>query len=283
MEVSSPLTGRRGVSLPFTDFCVPLKGADGQVAEFYEAAARKGEERNWRYLECRSNGSQWAGASPSLAFWGHAIDLRGTPEALFSRLEGAVRRGIRKAEAAHIQIEFADGEPAMRMFFLLHSQTRKRHGLPPQPFRFFQNIVKHGLERGCGFIVLARLEQRPIAGAVFLHHGREAIYKFGASDLSFQNLRPNNLIMWQAMKKYAEKGITRLHLGRTSAGNEGLRRFKMGFGAQEEKIEYCKYDFRKQGFVSELDKVEGWFNQIFRALPVPLLKLAGRALYPHLS
>jgi len=29
--------------------------------------------------------------------------------------------------------------------------------------------------------------------------------------------------------------------------------------------------------------VEGWFNRVFAALPLPLLRLAGAILYPQLS
>ena len=62
--------------------------------------------------------------------------------------------------------------------------------------------------------------------------------------------------MWEAIKRYAENGFSRLHLGRTSLANEGLRRFKLGLGAREEKIEYYKYDFRKESFVSDVDRAE---------------------------
>ena len=105
------------------------------------------------------------------------------------------------------------------------------------------------LAKGHGFVSLAWRADQPVAAAVFLHHGREAVYKFGASDYAFQGLRPNNLVLWESMKKCATAGLTRLHLGRTSLHQEGLRRFKLGFGAVEEQVDYFKYDFRKQAFV----------------------------------
>jgi hypothetical protein len=91
------------------------------------------------------------------------------------------------------------------------------------------------------------------------------------------------ILLWQAIKRFASNGFDRLHLGRTSLVNEGLRRFKLGFGAQEERIEYYKYDFVKQTFVSEIDNSTGWFNWAFRRMPLPMLQLAGEVLYPHLS
>jgi hypothetical protein len=282
MEVASPLTGRRGVSLPFSDFCLPLK-AGARDGALYETAVEYGRTRGWRYLECRSGDLDWHAASKSVGFYGHAIELNHSPEELFKNLESSVARGIRKAEAAKLQIDFGEGLTEIRTFYTLHCQTRQRHGLPPQPFRFFENIARHVLEPGFGFVTIARLDKRPVAASVFFHGGCRAIYKFGASDFAFQQLRANNLVMWEGMKRCASKGMASLHLGRTSVANEGLRRFKLGFGAVEEPIEFRKYDLAKSKFVTETDRADGWANHIFRHLPSPVLRLAGQILYPHLS
>jgi len=180
-------------------------------------------------------------------------------------------------------VEFSTELEAMRTFYSLHCQTRHKHGLPPQPFRFFENIWRHLLQHGEGFVGLTRLDSRPVAAAVFIHAGTQAIYKFGASEYAFQHLRPNHLLMWEAIKRCSAKGFKTLHLGRTSMANEGLRRFKLSFGAREEKIEYFKYSFARHSFVTDTDRAEGWFNRVFGALPLPLLRFAGQMLYPHLS
>ena len=152
MEVSSPITGRRGVSLPFTDFCLPLSAGDGTFA-LYELALKLGRERHWKYLECRGSDGGWRGASPSLAFYGHLLDLQPGPDALFKGMGiRSVRRGIRKAEGQGLTLEFSVGLDAMRTFYGLHCRTRQRHGLPPQPFRFFANIATHVLGLGGGFV-----------------------------------------------------------------------------------------------------------------------------------
>ena len=283
MEVSSPWTGRRGVSLPFTDFTYPI-GARGEGAgELYERAMEEGRQRGWRYLECRSSDADWPGSSPSLVFLGHWLELGGGEEFLFKNLDGALRRGIRKAEAAGLRIQIDGTLESVHTYYALHCQTRRRHGLPPQPFRFFLSLQRRMLQAGLGFVVTARSGDQPVAAAVFLRQGGHALYKFGASDYAFQHLRPNNLVMWSGIRECAGRGCGRLHFGRTSAGNEGLRRFKLGFGAQEEEIKYCKYDFRARRFVADVDRAEGWFNRVFRSLPPPLLRLAGRLIYPHLS
>ncbi len=118
-------------------------------------------------------------------------------------------------------------------------------------------------------------------GAVYFFLGGRAIYKFGASDYRRQQLRPNNLIMWEAMKWLGRHGATSLHLGKTSLLNDGLRRFKLNLGAVEQKIDYVKFDLRQNRFVVETDKISGWHNRVFRALPVFLARGAGKLLYKH--
>ncbi len=202
---------------------------------------------------------------------------------LFRSLDGAIRRGVRKAREGGLRVDFDAGMEAMRTYFGLHCGTRRLHGLPPQPLRFFENIQRHLMGAGQGFVAMARLGKQPLAAAVFFWHGRQALYKYGASDYAFQQLRPNNLLMWSAIERCAEKGLASLNLGRTSLSNEGLRRFKLALGSAEEKMQYTKYDFASKQFVTDVDRVEGWFNRVFARMPLPMLRLAGAVLYPHLS
>src|SRR6202035_1144695 len=129
----------------------------------------------------------------------------------------------------------------MKDFYRLHARTRRRHGLPPQPFSFFTNIQKEIIEGGLGFIVLAKYYATPVAAAVFLHSGEKGLFKFGASDERAQLLRGNNFVMWEGIKHLISKGLKSVHFGRTSMNNSGLRQFKLSWGTEEEVIEYFRF------------------------------------------
>jgi hypothetical protein len=281
MEVNSSLTGRRGVSLPFTDECEPIFSDPDSFKRLVQSATALGRQRGWKYVEFRGGRNLFGYVPASLSFYGHDLALTGGEEQLFGRVDGSIRRAIRKAEKEGVKVEVTDTLEAVRTFYSLLCQTRKRHGLPPQPFALFQNIHRHVLARKLGVLVLATFSGQPIAAGVYFGFGARATYKYGASDARFQHLRGNNLVMWEAIKWHAAQGFQNLHLGRTSLGNDGLRRFKLNWGAAEHPIQYVKYDLRHDRFLADKDESDGWHNQVFRRLPLFISKMAGAALYRH--
>jgi len=282
MEVDSWLTGRRGMALPFTDECAPLCPDKSSLEKLFQGAVEFGKLRGWKYLELRGGRNFFGGEVPeSLSFYGHRLDLGADEKGLFDAMDNSVRRAVRKAEKDGVTVEILQSLEATRSFHSLQCLTRKKHGLPPQPWEFFVNIHRHILSENKGMIAVASQQGRKIAASVYFFLGGRAIYKFGASDAACQHLRGNNLVMWEAMKWLARKGMKQLHLGRTSVSNEGLRRFKLNLGAQEEKIEYVKFDLRRNRFVTEVDGVSGWHNRFFRVMPVFASRMAGRMLYKH--
>lgn len=282
-EVNSPLTGRRGVSLPFTDDCPALLDDDMAGSALWNAALDLGRARRWKCFECRSSGIVPLGTTPSLEFYQHTLDLRPGEPSLLVQLEPSVRRALRKGQASGLKVELSSEPSAVADYYGLHCLTRQRQGLPPQPWRFFESVGRHLIATGQGMVVTARHEGRAVASALFLHFGERAIYKYGASDLVAQRLRPNNLVMWEAIRYYAARECRTFDFGRTSLANEGLRRFKRGFGAKEEKLAYFRYNLLRERFVAGKDRANTVCNAFFRRLPLPMLQLAGRLLYPHLS
>lgn len=281
MEVDSWLMGRRGVGLPFTDNCDPLCADAGTLQNLFQSAVEFGKSRNWKYLECRGGREQFGAVPTSFLFYGHTLDLTAGEDELFSRLKNSIRWSLRKAGKNGVTVEVLQSHEAVRTFYWLQCKTRKRHGLPPQPLKFFLNIHKHILSQNMGMVFLAKHHGRPIAGSVFFYLGDRAIYKYGASDETFLNLRGGNLVMWTAVKECVRRGVKHLNLGRTSLDNEGLRRFKLGWGAGEHKIEYVKFDLKKNQFVTDRVNASGWRTRIFRRLPAFLSRCIGTVLYKH--
>ncbi len=287
MEVDSVFTGKRGVSLPFTDYCEPILPGGGFMENAMDTLIDYGKRSGWKSLEIRGGKDKFGEKiSPSCFFYGHRLDLSPGEGRLHSGLRDSTKRNIKKAEKEGVKTGLYQSMDAVREFYRLNCLTRKLHGLPPQPFKFFRKLHEHIIGKKQGLVMLASHNGAVIAGAVCFHFGGKAIYKYGASDSRYQALRANNLIMWEAIKWYSRNGFTEFCFGRTEPENKGLLQFKEGWGAEEYTINYYKYDFRERSFIENAPpavKVKNVHNRVFARMPVPVLKLAGTVLYRHMG
>jgi len=242
MEVKSFITGKRGVSLPFTDYC----------------------------------------QTPSVSYFGHTVDLTSDEKKMLGKFRSSTKRNIKKAIKEGVKVEICHSLESVREFYRLNCITRKNHGLPPQPYIFFKKVHEHIISKKKGLVVLASNLRKTIAGAVFFHFGEKAIFKYGASDSNCHHLRPNNVVMWEAVKYFSGNGFTSISFGRTEPENEGLLQFKRGWGVKEESINYYKYDLMKDSFVAEKPQIKSSYGY-FRIMPSPILRFTGNILYRHVG
>ena len=283
MEVNSFLTGRRGVSLPFTDYCKPIIADGIPFQDLFEHVIENGKKSGWKSLELRSGSGLLPSTLPSLTYLGHVLDLSKSKGQVFSNLRESTRRNAKKAMKEGVEVKITRSLESVNEFYRLNCMTRKEHGLPPQPFYFFKKIYDHVISKNLGIVVLASLDQGDIAGAIYFHFGERAVFKYGASDKKFQHLRANNLVMWEAIKWHSNNGYKNLCFGRTDPENQGLIQFKSGWGTTEQPIRYYRYDFKRGSFVRGSSKVTGFHNKIFRNIPIPISNKIGALLYKHVG
>jgi hypothetical protein len=300
MEVRTLSGRRKAVGLPFTDSCpilstageltpdpeelrvVPKPGGLGSpVQELFQRARQLAVEKRWSEIELRLGLVERSGASSSVTFYNHTVALESDDARQAALAESSVRRCQKKFQSGPLTVSVGTSLDFVRRYYGLHCLTRQRQGAPPQPWRFFTHIFEELLDRGMGYVVLVSLESKPIAGAVFLHWGKKAMYKFGASDLSFQHLRPNHGVMWTGLRHGARLGCNSMDLGRTSMDNEGLRRFKSGWGAVETRQVYHCLDVGSNSWRQLSDRTTGWQTHVFRRSPIWLSRIVGQLVYRY--
>ncbi len=282
LEIKSWVTGRRGSSLPFTDECTALAHNEKTREDLIRAGQQFCRDHKWRHWDYRGGHGGWSEPKSAVSYYEHTLQLNLDTDALFRRCESSTRTAVRKAETSGVAIEFSNTVEGIAEFYKLVVITRRRQGLPPQPASFFKYIHHHVLSPGLGTLVLARVNGNVAAGALFFQLRDNVIYKFGASDETFQDLRPNNLVMWRAIAHFAHSGFKVLNFGRTSLANMGLRRFKRAWGATETTLDYVRWSPR-YGYQTEADRALGWHTQLFRTLPPVLLRIVGAIAYKHIA
>jgi hypothetical protein len=282
MEVKSHLTGIRGVALPFSDFCSPLMKDDfkGEVIPFIRQI---GIERQWCYAEIRGGENFFASQVYSKQYYFHTLELDKEESKLFAALRKNHQRNIKIALHHHLSVEFHRDLAALPAFYQLNCHTRRQHGLPPQPYHFFTKLQEHVMAKNLGEIALVSYKGQIVAGAIFLHFRKKVIYKYGASLRRFQFLRANNLIFWEAIRKYSAQGFDQFNFGRTDLGDQGLRNFKNGWGGEEKLLNYYNLDIRNNVFKLTHQQPMLIASRIFKKLPLPILRFIGSHFYRHMG
>lgn len=283
MEVNSFLTGRRAVSLPFSDYCEPILENNCANSEILKVILEHADAKGWKYIELRGGSCMFPGQEASSFYYGHRLTLCQDEKSMLRAFRDSTRRNIKKAVKNSVRVEANNSKSSLAEYYRLHCITRKHHCLPPQPFDFFKKVYSHIIANNQGNIFLALYKDKIIAADICMHFGSRATYKYGASDRSFQHLRASNLVMWEMIKHYASRGFTTLDLGRTEPGNTGLIQFKNGWGCEQYIIPYYRYDIRRDALICSNGRHGKRFGRILRLAPLPVLRTLGRLLYRHMG
>ncbi len=280
-RIESRLTGRRLVSLPFSDMCPPVLAAGAGRAEALALGEALAEERRRTGLDLTVHESlpDAPEAFVQPRFFRHLLTLARDPAEVESRYsKSQVKRGIKKAQREGLSAERRTDQAALDAFYALHMQTRRKLGVPTQPKRFIRRFAEL-FDAELGFVELVLDQGRPIAAAVFLTYNGTLTYKYGASDARALGKRPNNLLFAEAIRWACEEGLHTLDFGRTDVDNEGLRAFKRSWGAEEEALSYTYFAERPPAAGPGLrDRAVG---AVIRRSPAGVSRLVGEALYRH--
>jgi len=281
MRIDSWLTGRRLVSLPFSDFCAPLAQDGAPMGDLFEGLRSWRRQNKAPEIQIRWPLPGGDGIYPTTTFARHVTPLDPEIERVFrSFAKTQVQQRIGQAERSGIRIELSAAWDGVRSYYKLHLETRRRLGAPVQPLRFFRLLWAGLISRDLGFVLLAYKDALPVAGAVFLHWNKTLTYKYGASNPSHWRLRPNNLLLWHAIRWGCEHGYSLLDWGRTDLANEGLRRFKRGWGSEEQILHYSVLaDHSPKG--SPAGKSLHFLSTLIRRSPAWVGRAMGELFYRH--
>lgn len=286
-RVSSWLTGRRLVSLPFSDHCEPLcqslKELDFLMR--YLQASLKGQ--NWKYLEFRPiNGNFCETESgtrlePAQKYLLHTLSLQPNLDELFNSFDkDSIQRRVHRAERANLTEKCGSSEYLLQDFYRLFVLTRGRHRVPPSPYIWFQNLVKY-LDNGLE-IRLAYKENTPIAAILTLRFKDVVYYKYGGSDARFNNFGAMPWLLWRAIAAAKSSRAAKFDFGRTEADNAGLLAFKNHWAHDPKHLVYWNFPN-----TNSLDRFDGWklraAKRVFSCMPERLLTIAGRLIYRHIG
>ncbi|HZY74561.1 MAG TPA: GNAT family N-acetyltransferase [Edaphobacter sp.] len=285
-EVQSWLTGKRLVSLPFSDHCEPLADTT-DLQEILHYLHKQREKQQFRYIELRPalttgilNTQDQFTRSERFCF--HVIDLRSELENIYQNLHSnCVRRKIKRAEREELTYESGHSEELLQKFRHLLLLTRRRHQLPPQPSSWFHNVL-----RCLGNLVTIHVvskETMPVASILTLTYKSRMVYKYGCSDTRFNAMGGTSLLFWKAIQQAHSMGIEEFDLGRSSYNDPGLIAFKNHLGAALSELSYYRNPSLDLKPEQNKSRISSLSRQVLAHLPDPLFAGVGQLLYRHMG
>lgn len=287
--LQSPLTGRRLVSLPFSDACPLLAEDDASANDLVDQAIHLARERQVRYLELRTGQHETLARRDDLtianlyASW--LIPLDPDPQVVYARLHQGARRKIKKARKMGVQVRIAERREDMLAYYRLHLLTRtKKHGMPSQSLAFFLRLWDAFAPGGQIHLELAEYEGKVVAAHITAFYGKTARYMYGASDERYHDLGAGYLLTWEEIAWGCQHGYQTLDLGRTAYANPGLMQYKRSWGALEEASPYYYYP-AIQGLAAtpESSRKYQLLTRCWKRLPLQVSGPLGGYLYRHLG
>jgi lipid II:glycine glycyltransferase (peptidoglycan interpeptide bridge formation enzyme) len=283
-QVDSWLTGRRLVSLPFSDHCEPLGNSVDGLEALLGSLTRELHNSKWKYIEIRPRVGFQAdstGFGQGEVFYFHSLDLRPSAEDLFRNFhKSCIQRKIQRASQNGLTYEEGASKALLKAFYHLLLLTRRRHELPPQPLAWFRNLIICMGEKAR--IRVCFKGNQPIAAMITLAYKDSVVYKYGCSDAQFHNLGGVPFLFWKAIQDAKQSGTIELDLGRSDCDNEGLSTFKQHLGGNRSLMTYWTFPaITSPGSVAGVKPRVP--KRLFRWIPDKLLVGTGRILYKHMG
>lgn len=276
IAVRSPLGGRRWVSLPFTDWCTPLIRADVAADDVLAALTEHALAGLVRELEVRFALPPAPDRHPVTAGYLHTMALPPDPAMIHlnkshrNKRNNALRNGVRVTRGCTPQ--------DIAAFYVMHTLTRRRLGVPVQPRRFFDLLRVRLLTPGHGFVATATFGGEFLSAAVFLVHNGTLLSKYHGSDPRLPDKRAGYLIDWEMMVLGCTSGCHTLDLGRSDLDAVGLRNYKSRWGTAETPLVYTHVS-RAPPVLSHGSSVGGLSRQIIRRSPPWVCRAIGEVFY----
>jgi len=280
-EINSILTGRRWVSLPFSDWCAPLvlhnEALEVLTDGLIELSQMRGVPRmelRWQYPAR----PQIKTTQDNVLHLGHFS--KESDAELLAQFKHNIRGCILNSIERGIQTRSGTSRDFLENFYNFQCLTRRRHGVPVQPWKYFENLGKNLLDKGLGRVILAYYGDDCVAGIVVLNYQQTITLKYGASGkVDLTNLHPNYVLQWESIRWGAANGFTLFDCGRSEVENKGLRRYKNHWGYREVPLIYSYIG----GNPHKGEASMGFMTSVIRHSPLWVCRLVGELLYRHVG
>jgi lipid II:glycine glycyltransferase (peptidoglycan interpeptide bridge formation enzyme) len=246
VKVKSKIIGERIILLPFLDVFPIRELSYSEIYNFLKQEKNNKEKIEIRLSEFNENLDLISKTLKKNGFKrnivkGHIVSNLTNQEDFWNRFHKHTRNDIRKSEKSDLIIKKIDSIKELKKFYSLYLREMKRFGTPQHSFNYFKNCLDLMKEN---FFGLNCYFNNKVVGSIIIFLDKENGYiAFNVSSKKARNLRPNDLLYWEAIKECMQRGVKNLDFGQidlssiSGSREENLLRFKKN-GSEESTKEY---------------------------------------------
>jgi CelD/BcsL family acetyltransferase involved in cellulose biosynthesis len=285
-EVRSWLLGNRLVSIPYATICDPLVSGIQDASVLLDAADALRRNRNSSFLEVRTFNTApllHKRLSGCIFHKCHEIPLSEDPARVEKTFRANIRQRIRKTAKGTLRLRVGTSREDICSLYRLNLKTRKRLGLPPQPFSFFEALREIFAPEGKVEILSAERNGKAIAAVLLYKYKDRVSAEFTATDWTQIQFHPVHFLYWEAIRRACAEGFRVFDLGRTDPDNEGLLHFKDSWGTRIVNLSSFYYPRLRSNSRKREVMRSPIVHKIFRTAPALATVLMGKFCYAHMG
>lgn len=182
-----------------------------------------------------------------------------------------IRRQIRVAKEKGVQIKMGKLD-LLNDFYKVYCTNMSRLGSPPQPKKFFRNIIE-GWTLGDAQIFCAYLDGKPIGGSFILSFRGVVENCWAATLWEYNKIYTPYLLYWELLRFSIQGGNKIFSFGRSSL-NSGTLKFKNHWKPEIHPLYFCYSEHQNR----KLAKNKFLVNICEKYIPEKVSTLAGKVL-----
>ncbi|MCB1737183.1 MAG: FemAB family PEP-CTERM system-associated protein, partial [Gammaproteobacteria bacterium] len=278
-QVRSRLFGNALTSVPFCVYGgVAADDAEAAAALQARAIAIAGE-RGVDHLELRhldERNPDWPRKDLYVTFRKQiSADDDANMKAIPRKQRAMVRKGIEAGLVGEVDTD-------VERFFLAYSESVRNLGTPVMPKRWFA-ALKAEFGDACELLVITH-EGRLVAGVMSFYFRDEVLPYYGGGNDLARELKGNDFMYWEVMRRAAARGVRVFDYGRSKQGT-GSYSFKKNWGFEPQPLfyEFHLVEASELPDVNPLNPKYRMFIAAWQRLPLGLSRMLGPWLARNLG
>lgn len=275
----SLLFGSGLISLPYCAYGGVVARSAGGHRRLEQAAEELGRKLGVGYLELRNRVRRRADWPRKDLYATFRKELHPRPEENLRAVPRKQRAMVRKGLAAGLSIEI---DRDVSRFYEVFSLAQRNLGTPVASREYFRALQMAFGDR-CEILTVTR-RGRAVSSVMSFYFRDEVLPYFGGGTAEARDLKANDFMYWQLMRRACERGVRFFDFGRSRRGT-GAYAYKRhwGFTAAPLVYEYLLLRRNRLPDASPSNRKFRLLTEAWKRLPLPIHRWVGPRIFRHLG